>query len=173
LSSPSSQPLPQSIHPRRWPVSPTSAFFSFDMRPRSAHRSCEAAKPPNLRDPVSWRHQDALFIHKFSSRLALAAPQIAAPRTMPCLFLPSSRPRLPLTLTSPSSCRRPQCRGHLLLPRRRLGVRMAETARVGVAAEGDALHGGDAEPSQEANGWAPVEAALNWAVSASWHGTPR
>jgi hypothetical protein len=49
LSSPSSQPLPQSIHPRRWPVSPTSAFFSFDMRARSAHRSCQTSEPPRSR----------------------------------------------------------------------------------------------------------------------------
>ena len=68
----------------------------------------------------------------------------------------------------------------------RLGVRMAETAwvesgggaslEVGVSAEGGAMvdMGRDDElrgPSPEANRWAPVEAALNLVVSASWHGT--
>jgi dolichyldiphosphatase len=68
----------------------------------------------------------------------------------------------------------------------RLGVRMADTAwvesgggaspEVGVSAEGGAVQdlGRDDElrgPSPEANGWATVEAALNWVVSASWHGT--
>ncbi|KAK8462925.1 hypothetical protein SEVIR_1G293700v4 [Setaria viridis] len=84
---------------------------------------------------------------------------------MPCLLLPSPRPRLPLTLTSPSSCRHPQCEGHLLLPRRRpwvrLGVRVAEM----VSTEGDTMPGRDElrSPLREANRWAPVEATLNWA----------
>ena len=66
-----------------------------------------------------------------------------------------------------------------------LGVRMAETTawvesgggaspEIGVTAEGGAMMmdvGRDDElrgPSLEANGWAHVEAALNWMVSASW-----
>ncbi|CAL5054819.1 unnamed protein product [Urochloa decumbens] len=93
---------------------------------------------------------------------------------MPCsLQLPSPCPWPHLILTSPS-CRHRQCKEHvLMLPLRRsrvrLGVRMAEIARVvGVSAEGDATKARDEprKPSQEADSWAPVEAALNW--SSKW-----
>ncbi|PUZ77257.1 hypothetical protein GQ55_1G356000 [Panicum hallii var. hallii] len=106
-------------------------------------------------------------------------PVSSPPRTMSSLLLQSPRARL--LLTAPSSRRHLQCKEHLLLPRRmprvRLGVRMADTAwvesgggaspEVGVSAEGGAVQdlGRDDElrgPSPEANGWATVEAALNW-----------
>ena len=64
----------------------------------------------------------------------------------------------------------------------RLGVRVAETAWVesggGASPEGGTMvdmgmgrHDELRGPSPEANRWAPVEAALNLVVSASWHGT--
>jgi len=63
----------------------------------------------------------------------------------------------------------------------RLGVRVAETAWVesggGASPEGGVMvdmgmgrHDELRGPSPEANGWATVEAALNWVVSASCHG---
>ncbi|CAN6233798.1 unnamed protein product [Urochloa humidicola] len=97
---------------------------------------------------------------------------------MPCsTLLPSPCPWPQLLLTSPS-CRLRQCKEHLLLPLRwsrvRLGMPMAEIARVGVSAEGDATQARH-EPRklwQEANRWAPLEAALNsaskWLVAGSY-----
>ncbi|CAN6274770.1 unnamed protein product [Urochloa humidicola] len=82
---------------------------------------------------------------------------------MPCSSL------LPSLLTSPSCGHR-----QVLLPLRwsrkrvRLGVRMAEIARVGVSADGDEQR----KPSHEADRWANVEAALNcaskWLVAGSY-----
>ena len=62
----------------------------------------------------------------------------------------------------------------------RLGVRVAETAWVesggGASPEGGTMvdmgmgrHDELRGPSPEANGWATVEAALNWVVSASYY----
>ncbi|CAL5019072.1 unnamed protein product [Urochloa decumbens] len=92
--------------------------------------------------------------------------------------LPSPCPS-PHLLPTPPSCRHRQCKEHVLLPLRwsrvrRLGVRMAEIARVGISAEGDATHARDEprKPSQEEDRWAPVEAALNcaskWLVAGSY-----
>lgn len=84
--------------------------------------------------------------------------------------------------------RLPECKGRFLLPRRRprtprLGVCMAEMARVGsgssqeveVSGEGDAILGGEKLPGprrEAAAWWAPVEAALNrmskWLVAGSF-----
>ncbi|PAN07793.1 hypothetical protein PAHAL_1G363200 [Panicum hallii] len=97
---------------------------------------------------------------------------------MPCLLLPAPSPRPCLI----ASLRRPprSCKDRFLLPGtrrrprlRRLGLRMAEMARVGsggeplpevgVSVESDPMLGGEESPGQrrEASRWAPVEAALN------------
>ncbi|CAN6233797.1 unnamed protein product [Urochloa humidicola] len=124
----------------------------------------QATKLPIISAPVS--------IATFPAQLATSA------RTMPCsTLLPSPCPWPQLLLTSPS-CRLRQCKEHLLLPLRwsrvRLGMPMAEIARVGVSAEGDATQARH-EPRklwQEANRWAPLEAALNsaskWLVAGSY-----
>ncbi|CAO1939657.1 unnamed protein product [Urochloa humidicola] len=89
---------------------------------------------------------------------------------MPCSWLLPSPCPWPHLLFTSTSCGHRQCKEHsILLPLRwsrvRLGVRMAGIARVGVSAEGDATQarGEPRKPSQEADRWAPVEAALNWA----------
>nr|CAB3447642.1 unnamed protein product [Digitaria exilis] len=89
---------------------------------------------------------------------------------MSCLLRPSPWPRL--ALIAPSRRHHPLCKEHLLLPTRwprvrlALGVRMAEMAMIQSSGalpegEGDAVQKGG--PSREANRWARVEAALNWA----------
>ncbi|CAO2047820.1 unnamed protein product [Urochloa humidicola] len=124
----------------------------------------QATKLPIISAPVS--------IATFPAQLATSA------RTMPCsTLLPSPCPWPQHLLTSPS-CRLRQCKEHLLLPLRwsrvRLGMPMAEIARVGVSVEGDAMQA-RREPRklwQEANRWAPLEAALNsaskWLVAGSY-----
>ncbi|CAL5019074.1 unnamed protein product [Urochloa decumbens] len=103
---------------------------------------------------------------------------------MPCLLLPAPSP-FPCLIASLR--RPPRCKDRFLLPRTRrrprlrLGVRMAEMARVGsggesspevgVSVESDPMLGGEESPGlrREASRWATVEAALNrmskWLVS--------
>lgn len=110
-----------------------------------------------------------------SCGLPVAPP---TPRTMSCLLRPSPWPRL--ALTAPSTRHHQLCKEHLLLPtkwprvRLALGVRMAEMAMIQsrgalpeAEGEGDADALQQGGPWREANRWARVEAALNWAVSAS------
>uniref|UniRef100_A0A0A9DQT9 Uncharacterized protein n=1 Tax=Arundo donax TaxID=35708 RepID=A0A0A9DQT9_ARUDO len=102
---------------------------------------------------------------------------------MPCLLplAPAHRPRI-----IASVCRPPHCKDRFLAPRTRrrlrlrLGVSMAEMARVGsgaspevgVSGESDAILGGEESPGarREAARWVPVETALNRMVSVSWDG---
>ncbi|CAN6246425.1 unnamed protein product [Urochloa humidicola] len=95
---------------------------------------------------------------------------------MPCLLLPAPSP-FPFLIASLR--RPPRCKDRFLLPRTRrqprlrLGVRMAEMARVGsggesspevgVSVESDPMLGGEESPGprREASRWAPVESALN------------
>uniref|UniRef100_A0A0A9E729 Uncharacterized protein n=1 Tax=Arundo donax TaxID=35708 RepID=A0A0A9E729_ARUDO len=103
---------------------------------------------------------------------------------MPCLLLLAPAPRLCLVALVSQP---PHCKDRFLAartrrrPRLRLGVRMAEMARVGsgaspevgVSGESDAILGGEESPGarREVARWAPVEAALNRMVSVSWDGT--
>ncbi|KAL6911337.1 hypothetical protein ACP4OV_000142 [Aristida adscensionis] len=148
--------------------------------------SCQAAQSiqnPNPRarsNRLPSNLQDALDPNRRRSRRAVSLA--AAPGAMRCLLpllLPAPRPRP--CLTAPAS-RPPRCKDRFLplppgtrrRPRPRLGVRMAEMARVGggaaaspevagVAGEGDAMLGGEEVSGTRAGAarWAPVEATLN------------
>uniref|UniRef100_A0A0A9DNH6 Phosphatidic acid phosphatase type 2/haloperoxidase domain-containing protein n=1 Tax=Arundo donax TaxID=35708 RepID=A0A0A9DNH6_ARUDO len=102
---------------------------------------------------------------------------------MPSLLLQLPRPSLVASVSRPPHCKDrflpPRAR---IRPRLRLGVRMAEMARVGsgaspevgVSGESDAILGGKESSGamREAARWAPVEAALNrmskWLVAGSF-----